>query len=111
VLTNRLPTAAGLAVLVALGCTGDGVDGDGPPGRTARAEVAAERPDGPLSPGGRLARELGCGACHASLPAPDTIRQRAPAFGDGVSRYILRRHPNRHNPHRVMGWQRDVINK
>lgn len=85
-LTIRPPTVAGLAVLVALGCTGDG-DSDGPPGRTAATEVAAERPDRPLPPGGRLARELGCGACHASLPGPDTIRERAPSFGDGGRSY------------------------
>jgi nitric oxide reductase subunit C len=31
--------------------------------------------------GRELAAELGCGACHAGLPAPDRARARAPAFG------------------------------
>lgn len=85
-LTNRFPTAAGLAVLIALGCSGDG-DGGGPSGALPSTEVAAERPEGSLPPGGRLARELGCGACHASLPAADPVRERAPSFGEDGRSY------------------------
>ncbi len=31
--------------------------------------------------GGALAAELGCGGCHAGMPAPDLARRRAPTLG------------------------------
>ena len=49
------------------------------------ASDAAPPPDasgGPAQETGRaLAEELGCGGCHAGMPAPDVVRRRAPALG------------------------------
>lgn len=85
---NRPPAAAAaLAVLLlSTGCTDaeDGAD-------RSRRESTGARPgaarDTPTSPAGRLASELGCGACHAALPGPATARERAPAFGDAGRSY------------------------
>lgn len=41
-------------------------------------------PAAPVQETGRaLAAELGCGGCHAGVPAPDLVRGRAPTFGPG----------------------------
>lgn len=56
--------------------------------RLESADSPSVSPEGaPPSPGGRLARELGCGACHGGLPGPGAARDRAPAFGDGGRSY------------------------
>lgn len=79
------PSAAALgALLLSTGCADADADRSGREGRAAASATAS----GPSSaPGGRLARELGCGACHADLPGPATARRRAPAFGDAGRSY------------------------
>jgi len=88
VFTNRpLTTAAALAVLLlATGC-GEAENDADRSRRESTGTAPAAASDTPTSPGGRLAGELGCGACHADLPAPATARERAPAFGDAGRSY------------------------
>lgn len=86
--TNRLPgvAAALAAALLSTGCT----DAESGADRSRRASGEGTRAavsDTPASPGGRLARDLGCGACHADLPGPQRARRRAPAFGDAGRSY------------------------
>lgn len=86
--TNRLAAAAGgLAVLLlSTGCSEAEDGADRPRGRPSDTSAVA-RSEQPLSPGGRLAGELGCGACHADLPGPATARERAPEFGEAGRSY------------------------
>lgn len=86
--TNRLATAAGgLALLLLLTGCSDADDGADRSRREPTDTTAVAPPESPSSPGGRMARELGCGACHADLPGADTARERAPAFGDAGRGY------------------------
>ena len=82
-----LTTAAVLAALLLCTACIDADDG----ADRSRRESTGERPvaarDTSTSPGGRLAGALGCGACHADLPVPETARKRAPAFGDAGRSY------------------------
>lgn len=73
-------------LLLATGC-GDADRGPdrSRPGATDSPAVSSR--DRPTSPGGRLASDLGCGACHGSLPDPGTARDRAPAFGEDGRSY------------------------
>lgn len=78
------------AVLLA-GCSGDDTAARGAEDGAVeggplpdRPEIPAHRTD-PMA-AERLVRELGCGACHRDLPAPDAARRRAPSLGsDGRS--------------------------
>lgn len=69
-------TAASGGDAVASGAVADGSLPDRP---QERPEIPAQR-DEPIA-AERLVRELGCGACHRGLPAPDTARRRAPSLG------------------------------
>ena len=87
----RLPLGiAILSLLLLPGASPGGVDARHPPAGTILSSPA--RADSPAVPGGAsgralqgeaLATALGCGGCHAGLPASD-IPDRAPAFGAGA---------------------------
>lgn len=67
------PAAAAHALLLALllaAVAGGGTHAPPPPGPSERQEA-----------GRALAAELGCGACHAGTPGPETVRARTPALG------------------------------
>lgn len=80
------PPAALAGVALLAGCSGDDAGASGSdPGALEdghlpdRPEIPAHRND-PMA-AERLVRQLGCGACHRDLPAPDTARRRAPSLG------------------------------
>lgn len=86
--TKRLAAAArGLAILLLFTGCGETEDGADRPRREPTDPTTVAPSERPLPPGGRLARELGCGACHADLPAPAPARERAPAFGESGRSY------------------------
>jgi mono/diheme cytochrome c family protein len=67
-----LPTPAARALLLpALLAAGALHGAAAPPGHAPGSQEA----------GRALAAELGCGGCHAGIPAPDVARGRAPVFG------------------------------
>ena len=67
VLATRLASAA-LLLVSALGTSGC----SGAPGQDDPEPANSPPPRAPMS-GSALVRELGCGACHAGLPAPDAL--------------------------------------
>ncbi len=83
------PLAVLAGPMLLAGCSGDDAGASGGDATTSGAVEVGSFPDRPEIPAHRsdpiaaerLVRELGCGACHRDLPAPDTARRRAPSLG------------------------------